>query len=62
MTKHVGGNQPKEGPIKVPRKTTALGKPAAKGLSGPSGAVQAGGGAQDFSSTLPGVPFKTPPS
>lgn len=61
MTKHVGGNQPVEGPIKPPRPTTAPGKPAQPSVSGVAGAVQAEGPV-DYSSRLPGTSFLNRPS
>ncbi len=47
--------------IRPPRKVNAPGKPAAPSLSGPVGGVDDGGGAQDFSSRLPGQPFTPRP-
>ena len=56
MTKHVGGNQPVEGPIKPPRKTTAPGAPAQPSVSGVSGAVESSSPI-DYSSRQPGGSF-----
>lgn len=58
---NVGQSNPNKQVIQPPRPTTAPGKPAAPSLSGPSAAVDSGGGAVDFSSRQPGGSYTPRP-
>ena len=61
-TPKAGGGLPKAGgPIPFQKPNSALGKPKAPSLSGPSGAVQSEAPV-DYSSRLPGESFKERPA